>query len=121
MPEAGQHYALCVEWEEGKPEIAFFHLRHDEELGQLIAMSAYTAPDGEAQQMDLARYANTMIREVSAEELLETVQANVPSSVFLDDRQLAGSVFAGMLKTELGLPIRNPRAVKLKDPEDSEP
>jgi hypothetical protein len=123
MTEGRRYYALCVEWEEGAPEIAFFHLRDDEELGQLVAMAAYTAPDGEAQQKDLARYPNTFIQEVNSEELLVTVQREYPTSVFLDGRQLAGSVFAGMLKTELGLPIRRPRRVKPEDPdpEDSPP
>ena len=122
MQEARRYYALFVEWEEGAPEIAFFHLRDDEELGQLIAMSVYTAPDGEAQQKDLAKYSktNTMIREVSPEELLDAVEREYPTSVFLDGRQLAGSVFVGMLKTELGLPIRRPRRVKPEDPDPEE-
>jgi hypothetical protein len=123
MTEGRRYYVLSVEWEEGAPEIAFFHLRDDEELGQLVATAAYTAPDGEAQQKDLARYPNTFIQEVRPEELLDTVQREYPTSVFLDGRQLAGSVFVGMLKTELGLPIRRPRRVKPEDPdpEDSPP
>jgi hypothetical protein len=40
-----------------------------------------------------------------------------PSFLYLDGRKLAGSVFRGMLMTELGLPIKHPRWVRLEDPE----
>ncbi len=39
------------------------------------------------------------------------------SSVFLDGKKLARSVFVGMLKTELGLPIKHPQWVRLDDAE----
>jgi hypothetical protein len=38
-----------------------------------------------------------------------------PSSVYLDGKKLAGSVFRGIVKTELGLPIKHPQWVRPDD------
>jgi hypothetical protein len=45
------------------------------------------------------------------------MQRNMPTSVFIDGRKVAGSVFRGMLKSELGLPIKDPRIIRLDDAE----
>ena len=52
---------------------------------------------------------------ISAQELLALIPSGSCSSVFLDGRKLARSVFAGMLKTELSLPIKDPRWNRLDD------
>jgi hypothetical protein len=115
MAKTEQYYALCVEeGEEGVPEmapaeIAYLHLRDHEEFGRILGIAVYTTPEGEAQREDLEGYEGTMVAPVSAEDLLEAMQRGNPSSVFLDGRKFAGSVFLELLKEELGLPIRRPR------------
>jgi len=118
MAKSEQYYALCVEGEDGAPEmgapemgppeIAYLYLRDHEEFGRILGIAVYTTPQGEAQREDLEGYEGTMVAPVSAEDLLEAMQRGNPSSVFLDGRKLAGSVFLGLLKEELGLPIRHP-------------
>jgi hypothetical protein len=57
------------------------------------------------------------VTPIRPEDLLETMNRGYPSFLYLDGRKLAGSVFRGMLMTELGLPIKHPRWVRLEDPE----
>jgi hypothetical protein len=52
---------------------------------------------------------------MSAEAILDLIPSGTCSSVYLDGRKLARSVFVGMLKTELGSPIEYPRWVRLDD------
>src|SRR5215208_5706996 len=128
MAKSEQYYALCVEGEDGAPEmgapemgppeIAYLYLRDHEDFGRILGIAVYTAPEGEAQREDLEGYEGTVVAPVSAEELLEAMQRGDPSSVFLDGRKLAGSVFLELLKEELGIPIRRPRHVR---PEDLRP
>jgi hypothetical protein len=113
LAKVEHYYALCVEGEEGAsemgpPEIAYLHLRDHEDFGRILGIAVYTAPEGEAQREDLEGYEGTMVAPVSAEDLLEAMQRGNPSSVFLDGRKLAGSVFLGLIKEELGIPIRHP-------------
>jgi hypothetical protein len=133
LAKVEQYYALCVQVEEGaERELAFFPLRDDEELGRILGIAVYTTPDGTIQQRHLKRYAgrvvdpmaphemlegDLVVSPVSHENLLAAVQHGYPSSVFLDGQKLAGSVFVGMLKTELGLPIKQPQRIHLKPPE----
>ena len=109
-----QYFVLkLVEGEEGEEEIAFLDVGKDEELGQLVGMAVYTTPDGEAQREDLNRYRGAlMIDSASHEELLDAVQRAMPTSVFVDGKKVAGSVFIRMLKEELGIPIRTPRLIR---------
>ena len=109
-----KYYVLS---QEGEP--VFIHLRDEPGYGRILAMALYTSADGGQQREDLQRYDNTEVMPITPEDLLEEVNRGYPSSVFLDGRKLAGSVFRGMLMTELGLPIKHPRWVRLDDP-DSE-
>ena len=67
-----------------------------------MALAVYTASgaDGGQQRADLQRYKDTEVLPIRAEDLLEIMNHNVPSSVYLDGRKLAGSVFKGKIKTE---------------------
>ena len=117
MPEVEQYYALCVEWEGGKTEIALLELGRDE-VGRLDAIAVYTSPDGPVQQEDLKKWkGNIWIQKASHGELLNAMQRKYPRSVFIDGQKVAGSVFTGMLKTELGLPMKHPRLVRLEEPD----
>ena len=111
---AEQYFVLkLVEGEQGEEEIAFLDLGQDEELGQLEGMAVYTTPDGEAQREDLNTYRGAlMIDRASHEELLDAVERAMPTSVFLDGKKVAGSVFIRMLREELGIPIRTPRLIR---------
>ena len=111
---AEQYYVLkLVEGEEGEEEIAFLDLGKDEQFGQLVGMALYTTPDGEAQREDLNKYRGAlMIARVSHEELLDAVERVMPTSVFVDGKKVAGSVFIRMLREELGIPIRMPRLIR---------
>jgi hypothetical protein len=111
MDQDKRYYALCVTGDDVNPEIAFFEMRRDEEFGRLWAMAVYTAPDGEAQRKHLEDHAGTEIYSVSPKELLDAMHPGKPTSVLLDGHKIAASVFKGMLKKELGLPIRNPRII----------
>jgi hypothetical protein len=113
------YYALCTEDEEGKREIASLHLRHEEGYGDIVGISVYTTLDGELQRADVAKWeGKTVVSPVTREELLDEMNQIVPSSVFLDGKKLAGSVFRGMIKGELGLPIKHPRPVRIDNSDD---
>ncbi len=117
MQKIDRYYALCAENEDGEEGIAPLFLRRDEERGTVLGMAVYTSPDGEAQQEDLKRWeGTTRIAPVSREDLLDAMNRVYPSSVFLDGKKLAGSVFKGLLKSELGLPIKRPRPIRIDDP-----
>jgi hypothetical protein len=109
-----QYYALCVEDENGEPEVAYFELGGDSLPGAL-GMSVYTAPDGELQRRHLENVADVdiVIAPKSREELLEAMHTGVPSSVYVDGEKLSGSVFKARLKDALGIPLRQPRIVRL--------
>ena len=104
-----RYYALCAESEEGVGEVALLHLRDDEELGRILGISVYTSPDGAVQREDLTKWEGVTIGSFSPQELLDAVQRNMPSSVFFDGKKFAGSLFKGMLKSQLGLPIKRPQ------------
>src|SRR5215212_1101343 len=127
MAESKQYYALHISSEPDHDprverrvpgsDVAFIDIGFDKELHSTIrAIAVYTLENGHAQDHDLEGYAGTTSRPVSAENLLHVLDLGYPNAVFLDGRKLAASVFKGMLKTELGLPIRNPRLIRLDDP-----
>jgi hypothetical protein len=99
--------------QEGEPVL--IELGFEPDYGKILALAVYTSEDGGQQREDLQRYENTEVMAVSAEDLLDALNRGVPSSVYLDGKKLAGSVFKGMLKTELGLPIRHPQWVDLDE------
>ena len=109
-----QYYALCVEDEHGEPEIAFFELTR-EALPGALGISLYTSPDGELQRKHL-QDDQVLIVSRSHEDLLEAVSTGVPSSVCLDGERIAGSVFKAMLEIDLGIPIHQPRLIRLDEP-----
>ena len=109
------YYALCVEGEQGEPEIAFFELTR-EALPGALGISLYTSPDGELQRRHL-RNDEVLIVPRSHEDLLEAISTGVPSSVYLDGERIAGSVFKAMLETDLGIPIHQPRLIRLEEPD----
>ena len=113
--EDEQYYAFCVEDEHGEPEIAFFELSK-EALPGALGISLYTAPDGELQRRHLQN-GEVLIVPKSHEDLLEAISTAVPSSVYLDGERLAGSVFKAMLEIDLGIPLHQPRLIRLDEPD----
>jgi len=110
-----QYYALCVEDEHGEPEIAFFELSK-EALPGALGICLYTSPDGELQRRHLQN-GEVLIVPRSHEDLLEAISTGVPSSVYLDGERIAGSVFKAMLEIDLGIPIHQPRLIRLDEPD----
>jgi hypothetical protein len=111
-----QYYALCVEEEDGSTEIAFFELRR-EALPGALGISLYTSPDGELQRRHLQGNDEVVIVAKSPRDLLEAMNTGVPSSVFLDAERIAGSVFKAMLEEDLGFSLRQPRIIRLDEPD----
>ena len=111
-----QYYALCVEEEDGSTEIAFFELGR-EALPGALDISLYTSPDGQLQRRHLQENDEVVIVAKSPRDLLEAMSTGVPSSVFVDGERIAGSVFRAMLKEELGMPLRQPRLIRLEEPD----
>ena len=97
--------------QEGQPVL--IELGYEPGYGKVLALAVYTAEDGGQQREDLQRYKNTGVLPMSAEEILAIIPSGSCSTVFLDGKKLARSVFVGMLKTELGLPIKHPQWVWL--------
>src|SRR5215204_1567051 len=113
MPDE-QYYALCVDEEDGSTEIAFFELSR-ESLPGALGISLYTSPDGELQRRHLQD--DVVIVAKSPRDLLEALNTGVPSSVFVDGKRIAGSVFKAVLKENLGMTLRQPRIVRLDEPD----
>jgi hypothetical protein len=111
-----QYYALCVEEEDGSTEIAFFELGR-EALPGALGISLYTSPDGELQRRHLQENDEVVIVAKSPRDLLEAMNTGVPSNVFVDGQRRAGSVFKAMLREDLGIPLRQPRIVRLAEPD----
>ncbi len=105
-----KYYVLS---QEGEP--VFIDLGYEPGYGQILALAVYTSGDGGQQREDLQRYRDTEVVPMSAEEILAVIPSGTCSSVFLDGKKLARSVFVGMLKTELGLPIKHPQWICLDD------
>ena len=104
-----------MEDEQGEPEIAFFELTR-EALPGALGISLYTSPDGELQRKHL-QDDQVLIVLKSHEDLLEAISTGVPSSVYLDGERIAGSVFKAMLEIDLGIPIHQPRLIRLDEPD----
>jgi len=111
-----QYYALCVEEEDGSTEIAFFELRR-EALPGALGISLYTSPDGELQRRHLKENDHLAIAAMSPRDLLEAMNTGVPNSIFVDGERIAGSVFKAMLQEDLGIRVRQPRIVRLDEPD----
>jgi len=112
-----QYYALCVEEEDGSTEIAFFELRR-EALPGALGISLYTSPDGELQRRHLQKEDDAVIVAKSPRDLLEAMNTGVPSTMFLDRKRIAGSVFKAMLHDALGISLRQPRLIRLDEPDE---
>jgi hypothetical protein len=112
-----QYYALCVEDEEGTTEVAYFEL--GESAMGALGMSVYTAPDGELQRRHLESVddVDIVIAPKSHEELLDAMYTGVPSSVYVDGERMSGAVFKARLKDALGIPLSQPRIVRLDEPD----
>jgi hypothetical protein len=110
-----QYYALCVEEDDGSTEIAFFELGR-EALPGALGISLYTSPDGELQRRHLQNDEVVIVAK-SPRDVLEAMSTGVPNSVFVDGDRLAGSVFKAMLKEDLGITLRQPRIVRLDEPD----
>ena len=105
-----QYYVLA---QEGEP--VFIHLRDEPGYGRILALAVYTSEGGGQQCEDLQRYKDTEVVPMSAEEILAVIPSGSCSTVFLDGKKLARSVFVGMLKTKFGLPIKYPMPVRLDE------
>jgi hypothetical protein len=105
-----------VEEEDGSTEIAFFELTR-EALPGALGISLYTSPDGELPRRHLQDNEHVVIVAKSTRDLLEAMNTGVPSSVFVDGERIAGSVFKAMLQDDLGMPLRQPRIVRLDEPD----
>ena len=99
--------------QEGEPVL--IDLGYEPGYGRILALAVYTSEDGGQQREDLQRYKNTEIVPMSDEEILAVIPSGSCSTVFLDGKKLARSVFVGMLKTELGLPIKHPQWLRLDE------
>ena len=107
---------MCVEDEEGTTEVAYFEL--GEGAMGALGMSVYTAPDGELQRRHLENVDDVdVIAPKSHEELLDAMYTGVPSSVYVDGERISGAVFKARLKNTLGIPLRQPRIVRLDEPD----
>ena len=104
-----------MEDEQGEPEIAFFELSR-EALPGALGISLYTSPDGRLQRRHL-RGDQVLIVLKSHEDLLEAISTGVPSSVYLDGERIAGSVFKAMLEIDLGMPLHQPKLIRLEEPD----
>ena len=114
-----QNYALCVEEDDGSTEIAFFELVR-ESLPGALGISLYTSPDGRLQRRHLQESDDEVVIVAKApRDLLEAMSTGVPSSVYIDGKRMAGSVFKAMLKESLGIKLRQPRIVRLEEPDES--
>ena len=111
-----QYYALCVEEEDGSTEIAFFELRR-EALPGALGISLYTYPDGNLQRRHLQEGDHVVIVAKSPRDLLEAMNTGVPSTVFVDGDRIATSVFNAMLEDDLGIRLRQPRLIRLEEPD----
>jgi hypothetical protein len=47
------------------------------------------------------------------------MSTGVPSSVYIDGKRMAGSVFKAMLQESLGMKLRQPRIVRLDEPDEN--
>jgi hypothetical protein len=45
------------------------------------------------------------------------MNTGVPSTVFVDGERMAGSVFKAMLEEDLRMPLRQPRILRLEEPD----
>jgi hypothetical protein len=99
--------------QEGAPVL--IDLGYEPGYGKILALAVYSSEDGGQQREDLQRYEGTEVMAMSAEEILALIPSGSCSSVFLDGKKLARSVFVGMLKTELGLAIKHPQWVQLDE------
>ncbi len=121
-----EYYALCVKWEDSEDSrVAPLDLGEDEDGSRILALAIYTSSVGAQQLEDLGKYGGgveveTTIRKVSARELLTAVQANVPNFVYIDGRKHPRAVLSADLRTQLGLPIRHPRWVRLESDDEEE-
>jgi len=111
-----QYSPECVEEEDGSTEMALFE-RGRGALPGALGISLYTSPDGELQRRHLQEDNDVVIVAKSPRDLLEAMNTGVPSSVFLDGERIAGSVFKAMLEEDLGFPLRQPRIVRLDEPD----
>jgi hypothetical protein len=107
-----------VEEEDGSTEIAFFELRR-EALPGALGISLYTSPDGELQRRHLQEEDDAVIVAKSPRDLLEAMNTGVPSTVFLDGKRIAGSVFKAMLHDALGISLLQPRLIRLDEPDEN--
>ena len=104
-----------MEDEHGEPEIAFFELRR-EALPGALGISLCTSPDGDLQRRHLQGN-DVVIVAKSPRDLLEAMNTGVPNSVFVDGERIAGSVFKAMLQEDLGMPLHQPRLIRLEEPD----
>jgi hypothetical protein len=116
LPMTEQYYALCVEEEDGSTEIAFFELKR-EALPGALGISLYTSPDGELQRRHLQQTDHVVIVAKSHADLLGAMSAGLPSSIYVDGKRIEGSVFKAMLEVGLGIPHRQPRLIRLDEPD----
>jgi hypothetical protein len=115
MEKRDFYYALCVDG-----DIAALDLGYEEGYGGKVGLTVYTSPIGEIQQEDMAKWEGaTRILPVSLQELLTASGEHCPTSVFIDGKKVAGSTFREMIKSQLGLPIRLPRPVRLDGPSEA--
>ena len=106
-----------MEEEDGSTaEIAFFELRR-EALQGALGISLYTSPDGELQRRHLQGKGDVVIVAKSPLDLLEAMTTGVQSTVFVDGERMAGSVFKAMLEEDLRMPLRQPRILRLEEPD----
>ena len=69
------------------------------------------------QRRHLQQDDHVVIVAKSTRDLLEAMNTGVPSTVFVDGERIAGSVFKAMLEEDLRMPLRQPRILRLEEPD----
>ena len=108
-------YALYTAYKHGAEEIALLHLPGiNEPSNKAVGVAVYMAPDGKAQREHLFKFRNLVKQEgvlvvypVTHEELLQTLQYHLPTSVLLDGQEVPAGMMVGLLTEALGPPIKH--------------
>ena len=107
--------ALYTAYGHGAEEIALLDLPgKNEPANEAVGVAVYTAADGKAQRQHLLKFRNVADQEavlvvypVTHEELLETLQRHMPTSVLFDGQEVPGGEMVELIKEALGLSIKH--------------
>ncbi len=101
-----QYYVLCAEKDDADPPIALLHMR-EHGVGEALAVTVYTAPEGEVQQEHLERFARqnegkaAVITPITLDELLDVMNREAPDLALLDGEEVSRLVFTARIQEEI--------------------